>query len=210
MNALFGDELKLEEEQFLIEQAPARHVYLFDALWEMDCTVGLIAGTKPIAFAQRERQGIIEAAHFLERVSDHALHDRRAELIDRSVEGLDDAMRLPCFFKMGENGVRHTLEPIVEFDRTRYAHQVVLMQLIRKPRLIEAGHDERARAVEKRDLKDVQIATRLLHLRFIDARNERARKPDGRLRDSDHLGHVEIATRKPIEQVAYHFDPAHC
>ena len=164
-------------------------------LSEMDCTVGLIAGTKPIAFAQRERQGIIEAAHFLERVSDHALHDRRAELIDRSVEGLDDAMRLPCFFKMGENGVRHTLEPIVEFDRTRYAHQVVLMQsLSAKARLIEAGHDERARAVEKRDLKDVQIATRLLHLRFIDARNERARKPDGRLRDSDHLGHVEIAT----------------
>ena len=106
-------------------------------------------------------------------MGDHALYDRRAELIDRSMEGLDDAVRLPRFFKTGDDGVRHTLEPIIEFDRTRYAHQIVLMQLIRKPRLIEAGHDKRARAVEKRDLKDVQIATRPLHLRFIDARNER-------------------------------------
>ena len=118
-------------------------------------------------------------------------------------------MRLPCFFKTGDYRVRHTLEPIVEFDRARYAHQVVLMQLIRKPRLIEAGHDKRARAVEKGDLKDVQIATRLLHLCIIDARNERARKPDDRLRDSDHLRHVEVATGKPIEQVAHHFDPTH-
>ena len=173
MFALLGDELKLEEEQFLIEQAPARHVHLFDALGEMDRTVGLIARTKPVALTQRERQGIIEAAHFLERVGDHALYDRRAELIDRSVEGLDDAVRLPRIFKTGDDGVRHALEPIVEFDRARYAHQVILMQLIRKPRLIEAGHDERARAVEKGDLKDVQITTRLLHLRFIDARNER-------------------------------------
>ena len=55
MFALLGDQLKLEEEQFLIEQAPARHVHLFDALWEMDRTIGLIAGTKPIALAQRER-----------------------------------------------------------------------------------------------------------------------------------------------------------
>ena len=99
--------------------------------------------------------------------------------------------------------VRHALEAVGELDLARHGNAVAGVQPLGKPWLAKAGHDERARAVDDRDLGQRKARARLFELRLVNGSRDGDHGADGRAGDGRHLRHVDIATREVREQVAH-------